>query len=128
LSLRRLAKHPGLDNHAMGTIFEERVCRFNEGNNEESGEHWTPRDAVKLNVYNAGWRVLHKKVWLDRQPMRTHTLTPRRSQCAWEIEGRISGSDFAEPLPKLSATIRGDRSITRRSLLAICLIVNETGR
>ncbi len=41
-------KHAGLDNHAMGTIFEELVRRFNEENNEEAGEHWTPRDAVKL--------------------------------------------------------------------------------
>ena len=38
----------GLDNHSMGTIFEELVRRFNEENNEEAGEHWTPRDAVKL--------------------------------------------------------------------------------
>jgi len=41
-------KHPALDNHSMGTIFEELVRRFNEENNEEAGEHWTPRDAVKL--------------------------------------------------------------------------------
>ena len=41
-------KHPGLDNHAMGTIFEELIRRFNEDNNEEAGEHWTPRDAVTL--------------------------------------------------------------------------------
>jgi type I restriction enzyme M protein len=41
-------KHPGLDNHGMGTVFEELVRRFNEENNEEAGEHWTPRDAVKL--------------------------------------------------------------------------------
>ena len=39
---------PGLDNHGMGTIFEELVRRFNEENNEEAGEHWTPRDAVRL--------------------------------------------------------------------------------
>lgn len=39
---------PGLDNHAMGTIFEELVRRFNEANNEEAGEHWTPRDVVEL--------------------------------------------------------------------------------
>jgi hypothetical protein len=38
----------GIDNHAMGTIFEELVRRFNEENNEEAGEHWTPRDAVRL--------------------------------------------------------------------------------
>ena len=41
-------KHHGLDNHGMGTVFEELVRRFNEENNEEAGEHWTPRDAVKL--------------------------------------------------------------------------------
>jgi type I restriction enzyme M protein len=41
-------RHPGLDNHGMGTVFEELVRRFNEENNEEAGEHWTPRDAVKL--------------------------------------------------------------------------------
>ena len=40
--------HPGLDNHAVGSIFEELVRRFNEENNEEAGEHWTPRDAVRL--------------------------------------------------------------------------------
>ena len=39
---------PGLDNHSMGTLFEELVRRFNESNNEEAGEHWTPRDAVRL--------------------------------------------------------------------------------
>ena len=39
---------PGLDNHGMGTIFEELIRRFNEENNEEAGEHWTPRDVVEL--------------------------------------------------------------------------------
>ena len=41
-------KQPGLDNHGMGTVFEELVRRFNEENNEEAGEHWTPRNAVTL--------------------------------------------------------------------------------
>jgi type I restriction enzyme M protein len=39
---------PALDNHAMGTIFEELIRRFNEENNEEAGEHFTPRDVVSL--------------------------------------------------------------------------------
>ena len=43
-----ILKHPGLDNHGMGTVFEELVRRFNEANNEEAGEHWTPRDVVEL--------------------------------------------------------------------------------
>lgn len=41
-------KLSGLDNHAMGTIFEELIRRFNEENNEEAGEHFTPRDVIKL--------------------------------------------------------------------------------
>ena len=39
---------PGLDNHQMGTVFEELVRRFGEETGEEAGEHWTPRDAVRL--------------------------------------------------------------------------------
>ena len=41
-------RHPGLDNHGMGTVFKELIRRFNKENNEEAGEHFTPRDAVKL--------------------------------------------------------------------------------
>jgi len=40
-------RHPGLDNHCMGSIFEELVRRFSEENNEQAGEHWTPGDAVQ---------------------------------------------------------------------------------
>ena len=39
---------PGLDNHSMGTIFEELIRMFDEENNEEAGEHFTPRDVVEL--------------------------------------------------------------------------------
>ena len=40
---------PGLDNHTMGTIFEELLRKFNEDNNvTEAGEHFTPRDYVRL--------------------------------------------------------------------------------
>lgn len=40
---------PALDNHAMGTLFEQLLRKFNEENNvTEAGEHFTPRDYVKL--------------------------------------------------------------------------------
>lgn len=39
---------PALTNVGMGTIFEELLRRFNEENNEEAGEHFTPRDAISL--------------------------------------------------------------------------------
>src|SRR5712692_5560552 len=41
-------KLPGLDNHGMGYVFEELIRRFNEENNEEAGEHFTPREVVRL--------------------------------------------------------------------------------
>ncbi|HPS39464.1 MAG TPA: class I SAM-dependent DNA methyltransferase [Candidatus Cloacimonadota bacterium] len=40
--------HPALDNHTMGTVFEELIRQFNEENNEEAGQHFTPRDVVNL--------------------------------------------------------------------------------
>ena len=39
---------PALTNIGMGTVFEELLRRFNEENNEEAGEHFTPRDAISL--------------------------------------------------------------------------------
>ena len=41
---------PGLSNLGMGYVFEELIRRFNEENNEEAGEHFTPRDIIKLMV------------------------------------------------------------------------------
>ncbi|WP_295591647.1 class I SAM-dependent DNA methyltransferase [uncultured Methanobrevibacter sp.] len=37
-----------VSNHDMGTIFEELIRKFSEQSNEEAGEHFTPRDVVKL--------------------------------------------------------------------------------
>ena len=43
--------HPSVvDNHTMGQIFEELLRKFSEMSNETSGEHYTPRDVVKLLV------------------------------------------------------------------------------
>jgi type I restriction enzyme M protein len=37
-----------IDNHGMGYVFEELIRKFNEENNEEAGEHFTPREVVRL--------------------------------------------------------------------------------
>ncbi len=43
--------HPDtIDNHQMGTIYEELLRMFSEMTNEESGDHFTPRDIVQLLV------------------------------------------------------------------------------
>jgi len=39
---------PGLTNLGTGYVFEELIRRFNEENNEEAGEHFTPREIVQL--------------------------------------------------------------------------------
>lgn len=48
LSPAPVADQPGLDNHDMGMVFEELIRKFNEENNEEAGEHFTPRDVITL--------------------------------------------------------------------------------
>lgn len=50
----------GLDNHAMGTLFEEIIRKFNEENNEEAGEHFTPRDVVELMADIAVYPIIDK--------------------------------------------------------------------
>ncbi len=43
--------HPDkVDNHMMGSLYEELLRKFSEMSNEESGDHFTPRDIVKLLV------------------------------------------------------------------------------
>ncbi len=43
--------HPNkIDNHQMGSVYEELLRKFSEMSNEESGDHFTPRDIVKLLV------------------------------------------------------------------------------
>ncbi|MEM0514056.1 class I SAM-dependent DNA methyltransferase [Pseudoalteromonas sp. YIC-827] len=41
-------KMPGLSNLGMGYVFEELIRKFNEENNEEAGEHFTPREVIEL--------------------------------------------------------------------------------
>lgn len=40
--------YSAISNHEMGLVFEELIRRFAEGSNETAGEHFTPRDIVRL--------------------------------------------------------------------------------
>jgi type I restriction enzyme M protein len=43
--------HPdAVANHVMGSVFEELIRRFNEKKNEEAGDHYTPREIIRLMV------------------------------------------------------------------------------
>ena len=44
----RAFRRSGVSRPVCVSLFEELVRKFNEENNEEAGEHWTPRDAVRL--------------------------------------------------------------------------------
>ncbi|MDC9508996.1 type I restriction-modification system subunit M [Pseudoalteromonas sp. Angola-4] len=44
-------KLPPLSNLGMGYVFEELIRKFNEENNEEAGEHFTPREVIELMIH-----------------------------------------------------------------------------
>ncbi len=91
-------KYPAMDNHSMGTVFEELVRRFNEENNEEAGEHWTPRDAVRLMT------TLMFQPIADRVKSGTYSLY----DCACGTGGMLTVAE--ETLQKLAAKHKQDVS------------------
>ncbi len=55
--------HPDrIDNLQMGYLFEHLVMRFNEQANEDAGDHFTPREVIRLmaNLIYTGERDVHK--------------------------------------------------------------------
>lgn len=73
---------PALSNLGMGTVFEELLRRFNEENNEEAGEHFTPRDAISLLA-----RVLFEPV-KDNLPKIISLYDPAEGSGGMLTEGR----------------------------------------
>ena len=53
-------KLPPLTNLGMGYVFEELIRKFNEDNNEEAGEHFTPREVIDLMTHIIFEPVQHK--------------------------------------------------------------------
>ncbi|MBQ8655665.1 MAG: SAM-dependent DNA methyltransferase [Prevotella sp.] len=73
---------PALSNHGMGTVFEELLRRFNEENNEEAGEHFTPRDAIRLLA-----RLIFEPI-KDRLPKTISMHDPAEGSGGMLTEGR----------------------------------------
>lgn len=49
--LNKVDLHPrSVDNHQMGAIFEHLLQKFSEMSNETAGEHYTPRDVIRVMV------------------------------------------------------------------------------
>ncbi len=92
-------RQPAMDNHSMGTVFEELVRKFNEENNEEAGEHWTPRDAVRL-MTTLMFRPIAREVKAGSYLL---------YDCACGTGGRLTVAE--ETLQKLSAE-HGQKVVT----------------
>ena len=73
---------PALTNYDMGTVFEELLRRFNEENNEEAGEHFTPRDAIRLLA-----RIVFEPV-IDNLPKVISLRDPAEGSGGMLTEGR----------------------------------------
>ena len=75
-------EQPALTNYDMGTVFEELLRRFNEENNEEAGEHFTPRDAIRLLA-----RIVFEPV-IDNLPKVISLRDPAEGSGGMLTEGR----------------------------------------
>ena len=123
-------RHPGLDNHGMGSIFEELVRRFNKENNEEAGEHWTPRDAVRLMAKLVFLPVAERifdnaafgywKVTVER-PLHIEGADPNRVYKAAEIKELKENGKRSEDAPAIIRKIhkRGTEADPLRGLFAV---------
>ena len=72
--------HPNrFRNELMGHLFEDLVRRFNEQANEEAGDHFTPREVIKLmvNILFSGEEQIYKPnklIKIGDYPLDTRTV------------------------------------------------------
>ena len=101
---------PPLSNIAMGTIFEELLRRFNEENNEETGAHFTPRDAIALLA-----RLVFEPV-KDNLPKTISLYDPAEGSGGMLTEGR----DYLMTLGVSSSAIQLSGTEINPETYAIC--------
>lgn len=81
--LNKVDLHPDVvDNHEMGSIFEELIRRFAEQSNETAGEHYTPREVIKMMV-----EVLFAP---DKQELKKPSIIKTVYDCACGTGGMLS--------------------------------------
>lgn len=89
---------PPLTNLGMGYVFEELIRKFNEENNEEAGEHFTPREIIKLMTHILFLPVKDKikqGTYLIYDPAcGSGGMLTESEQFAKEITNRQSGFDL----------------------------------
>lgn len=72
----------GLNNHDMGMVFEELIRRYNEDINENPGEHYTPRDIIRL--------LVNLVLSLDRDLPKTDQIRRTAADCCCGTGGMLS--------------------------------------
>lgn len=76
-------KNPdGLTNHDMGMVFEELIRRYNEDINENPGEHYTPRDIIRL--------LVNLVLSLDKELPKTPKIRRTAGDCCCGTGGMLS--------------------------------------
>ncbi len=97
----------------MGTVFEELVRKFNEENNEEAGEHWTPRDAVKLMANLSAGKDFRRKA--NRPGPHVRSTSPHR--CSFHLVWSLVAAGPRSPARQAAPTKR--RAAGRQPSVAI---------
>jgi type I restriction enzyme M protein len=106
--------HPDqVSNHDMGAIFEELIRRFSEQSNETAGEHFTPREVVRLmvNLLLAG----------DEEALRDDGAIRHVFDCACGTGGMLSEAEEQIHRFNSSATVRLFGQELNPEAYAICL-------
>jgi type I restriction enzyme M protein len=106
--------HPDkVSNHEMGAIFEELIRRFAEQSNETAGEHFTPREVVRLmvNLLLSG----------DEEALREPGIIREVFDCACGTGGMLSEADDHIRLANTQATVRLFGQELNAESYAICL-------
>ena len=106
--------HPAhVSNHDMGAIFEELIRRFAEASNETAGEHFTPREVVRLmvNLLLSG----------DEDALREEGVIRDVFDCACGTGGMLSEAEDHIRRFNASAVVRLDGQELNPESYAICL-------
>ncbi len=106
--------HPDrVSNHEMGAIFEELIRRFAEQSNETAGEHFTPREVVRLmvNLLLSG----------DEDGLREPGIIREVFDCACGTGGMLSEAEEQIRLGNGKATVRLFGQELNPESYAICL-------
>jgi HsdM N-terminal domain len=122
-----MVRHAGLDNHAMGTIFEELVRRFNEENNEEAGEHWThggpwqpdPTDMLRGLLYCVCGVRIKSDGTMGTPPRRRKAHPRSRSYPEWGTQKGYSAGTYERVVASQISAIRFDAATKAKIMRAL---------